>query len=125
LQITLDGITAEYLTTSGISERMLFSSYKPGGEFYTDAEAMKWFIGEALHLSVKKVSRFAGAGSLTIDTDDTVSREALVALLDVEIVFQGKVWTFSDMEPCAEHYEEYYGSPSTERWIEITFKVKE
>jgi hypothetical protein len=120
MRIMLDGITAEYLITSGLSERMRWASYKPGGEHYTTAEALKWALGAQIHCSVRKVAH-EGGRSLRVELEDTINRDGMRSLLEAEIVFNGRVWAFDSMEACAEHYE-MYGDPTTERWIEIGFK---
>ena len=122
-QYILDGITAQYLIDSGVSSSMRLSNYQPGGDRFTDAEALRWFIINEIGLSVSMDQRVhINDSQITIYTGwDSISADTMRVLLDAELVHSGRRYVFCNITCDAETYVEY-GSEGLNRWMEVTFK---
>jgi hypothetical protein len=125
--VDLNGITAQYLVDSGVAERMapVRPDYQPGGKRFTDAEAMRWAIGDKLEISMCYDRRpQLETKRITIYLDsEGLDASTLRRLLDTEITYEGRSYTFNGVSSDAET-EQDYGGEYIARWMEIWFTVK-
>lgn len=86
-------------------------------------DAWRYAVGDALSLHLKDDTSFNVAhprwANVTLQTSDTLDAASLRTIMNAKITHGGRTFVFSSMDSGADHYE-YYGSPTTESWIEIT-----
>jgi hypothetical protein len=125
--VCLDGITSQYLIDSGKSKRMPLACYQPGGSRFTDADALRSYIGDELGLHMLLDGKISVYGNtLTIPTDsEGPSLQKLRALFDTEIVYKGRTFVLNGFSAEAEaEWSLGDTAPGISRWMEFSFEVK-